>query len=214
MKIVLVLLARIGSKRIPKKPLTTLGGKPLIEWTLETMARFSYPSYVFTDSQEIWDLVLKYNLNPREKILENKEGKHYTSEELQHYNKEMKADVIVLFQLTSPFRDVEMIDEWINNFQYYNVNCALTVYPVKDIFYNKDGERVFPIHRGYQNNNILYKETGSLYIFEKKQIEKNHLTDGTRKLLIDSYNFDIDTYDDLQRAELYLKQEKEMITCH
>ena len=42
----------------------------------------------------------------------------------------------------------------------------------------------------------------------KSQIDKQHITDGKRKLLIDPYNFDIDTYEELERAELFLKKER------
>jgi len=208
MNIALVLLARIGSKRIPKKPLVKLGGKYLIEWTLNIMRQLPYPSYIFSDSEQVKDIVREYKLNARDKILENKEGKHYTSEELKEYNKEMNADIIVLFQSTSPFKNLELINQWILEFPLYNVNCAFTVYPVIGIFYTEDGKRIWPIYRGYENNKRLYKETGSIYIFEKEQIEKDHITLGTKKLLIDPYDFDIDTYEDLKEAELFLKEEE------
>lgn len=211
MKIVLVLLARTNyCKRIPKKPLVELGGKCLIEYTLHTMACLPYPSYVFSDNEVTKSLAENYKLNARDKILENKEGKHYTQEELKEYNKEMKADIIVLFQLTSPFRKLDQIRQWIEEFPIYNVNCALTVYPIMDVFYDEQGKRIWPVYREYQNNKRLYKETGSMYIFYKKQIEKDHITLGTRKLLFDSYNFDIDTYDDLKQAELFLQENEEL----
>ena len=215
MKIVSVLLARTNyCKRIQQKPLVKLGDVHLIEWTLHTMRELqnnSYvnESYVFTDNEQTKEIIESYKLNVRDKILENKEGKHYTSEELKEYNKEMQADTIVLFQLTSPFRDLETIQKWIREFPAYCVNCALTVRPVNLNLYMENGDRIWPVNsRTYQNNQTLYKETGSVYIFHKKQIDKGHITNGKRKLLIDPYNFDIDTYDDLERAELFLKKER------
>jgi CMP-N-acetylneuraminic acid synthetase len=209
MKVVNVLLARTNyCKRIQQKPLVKLGGVHLIEWTLQIMKQLKYESYVFTDNETTKEIVESYGLNVRDKLLENKEGIHYTSEELKEYNKEMKADVIVLFQLTSPFRDFKTVQNWIDNFPLYSVNVAFTVRPINLNLYMENGDRIWPINRTYQNNQTLYKETGSVYIFHKKQIEKTHLTNGKRKLLIDSYNFDIDTYDDLERAEMFLKKEQ------
>jgi CMP-N-acetylneuraminic acid synthetase len=210
MKIVTVLLARTNyCKRIPKKPLVKLGSVYLIEWTLHTMRDLSYPAYVFTDNNQTKQIAENYRCIVRDKILESPSGMHRTSEELKYYNKEMQADIIILFQLTSPFRDFELVKEWIKEFPLYSVKCALTVRPINLNLYMENGDRIWPVTgRNYQNNKTLYKETGSVYIFHKSQIEKNHITDGKRKLLIDPYDFDIDTYDDLERAELFLKKEK------
>lgn len=215
MKIVSVLLARTNyCKRIQHKPLVKLGDAHLIEYTLHTMRELQNlscvnESYVFTDNEQTKEIVKAYKLNVRNKILENKEGNHYTSQELEYYNKEMQADIIILFQLTSPFRDLQLIQKWIQEFPLYSINCALTVRPVNLNLYTENGDRVWPLNgRTYQNNQTLYRETGSLYIFHKKQIRKNHITDGKRKLLQDPYDFDIDTYDDLERAELFLKKER------
>lgn len=208
MKIVSILLARTNfCKRIPKKPLAILGGRYLVEYTLHHMSMLPYPGYVFSDSEDVRVLAEQFKLNSGEKILENKNGIHYTSQELKYYNQSINADIIVLFQCTSPFRDMELVKEWIEKFPYWGVNCALTVRPIKLNLYLKDGSRIFPINRSY-NNQELYKETGSIYIFSKNQIEKNHITDGTRKLLNDPYNFDIDTYDDLDRAEKFIQEAK------
>jgi CMP-N-acetylneuraminic acid synthetase len=209
MKIVCVLLARIGSKRIPKKLLAPLGDRPLVDYTLSAMAMLPYPSYVFSDSPEIQELTKYYGLEARDKILENSKGIHFTSQELKEYNKEMMADIIVLFQATSPFRDIDSVKSWIEQFPYQGVNCAFTVRPIKLNLYSKDGTRVWPTNRNYDNkNDSLFKETGSVYIFPSSQIEKRHLTDGKRKLLMDPYDFDIDTYDDLKRANQFLNDQK------
>lgn len=209
MRIVTVLLARTGSKRIPKKPLVKLDGIPLIEYTLYSMSQLDYPGYIFTDSNEVREIINKYKLNARDKILENRKGIHFTSQELTFYNKEMKADIIVLFQLTSPFRDIELVKKWIEEFPNYCVNCAFTVKEIKLNLYMNNGTRIWPINRNYDNSeNTLYKETGSIYIFHASQINKRHITDGKRKLLIDPYDFDIDTYEDLERAEMFLQREK------
>lgn len=207
MKTVCVLLARIGSKRIPNKPLVKLEGRPLVEYTLAIMKHLPCPGYTFSDSEEVRIIAESYGVHAREKVLENKKGIHFTSQELTYYNREMQADIIVLFQLTSPFRDIDLVKKWIEEFPTYSVNCALTVRPVNLNLYMENGDRIWPQNRTY-NNQVLYKETGSVYIFHKSQISKQHFTLGKRKLLMDPYDFDIDTYDDLKRAEQFLREER------
>ncbi len=45
--------ARIGSKRLPRKPLRKLAGKPLILWTLEACLRITENVVVATDDEEV-----------------------------------------------------------------------------------------------------------------------------------------------------------------
>ena len=57
MKSVGLVLARGGSKGIPRKNLVSLGGKPLITWTIETaLASDLDRVIVSTDSEEIADV--------------------------------------------------------------------------------------------------------------------------------------------------------------
>ncbi len=51
--------ARVGSKRLPRKPLRTLGDKPLIIWTLEACLRITDNVLVATDSEEVASVVEK-----------------------------------------------------------------------------------------------------------------------------------------------------------
>ena len=59
MKILCVIPSRIGSTRLPRKPLLPIQGKPMIQWTYENARRCSVLSDVIvaTDSQEIADII-------------------------------------------------------------------------------------------------------------------------------------------------------------
>lgn len=58
-KILCVIPSRIGSTRIPRKPLLPIQGKPMIQWVYENASRCSVLSKVIvaTDSNEIADLI-------------------------------------------------------------------------------------------------------------------------------------------------------------
>lgn len=55
MKTVCVIPARYGSQRLPKKPLTLVKGRPLIQWVVEAARRFSVVDEILvaTDHEEI-----------------------------------------------------------------------------------------------------------------------------------------------------------------
>ncbi len=42
--------------------------------------------------------------------------------------------------------------DWIEDFQSYQVNCAFTVYPVTDVFYDENGEFIMTVPDTMDNN--------------------------------------------------------------
>ena len=64
MKKVIMIPARSGSKRIKKKNLRLLSGKPLIAYTMETAARTGLPVYVNSDCNIILSLAKNYGCIP------------------------------------------------------------------------------------------------------------------------------------------------------
>lgn len=205
MKISLMLLARIGSKRIPNKLLRLFYDKPLIEHTLQFMNDCKYEGHVYTDSKEIKKICHDYKIYVHDKILENKEGIHRTKEELLFYNGTVKADIIVLLQATSPYRDIKLVEKGIKTLiDNPEFSIALSSNKIDKIIYNNKGKRIYQ-QRDYNNKNFYHIETGSFYIFRKEQLEKDHITDGKRIFCISKYDIDLDTLKDWQKAELLVK---------
>ena len=62
-KIVAIILARGGSKGIPRKNIVSLAGKPLIAYSIETAKKSEYISRIIvsTEDKEIADIALKYD---------------------------------------------------------------------------------------------------------------------------------------------------------
>ena len=211
-KIATVILARGKySKRIPHKPLADCGGKKLIEHTLDFALSLPYPTYVYTDMEEIKNICARYLVPVRDKLYENKNGLHRTGEELQKYNEEIGADVLILLQVTSPVRDVNLAKEWVRDFLLSGMDCGIAVHKEDGYFYeiNSTAVNYSRQDRRYNDNtNVktpLYRETGSFYIFHKRQIDKNHITNGQVILFEDPYDIDINTPEDLKKAEAYLE---------
>ena len=59
MKILCVIPSRIGSTRLPRKPLLPIQGKPMIQWVYENAARCNVLTEVVvaTDSAEIAEII-------------------------------------------------------------------------------------------------------------------------------------------------------------
>jgi CMP-N-acetylneuraminic acid synthetase len=205
MKIAIILLARINSRRIPNKLLHGFCGKHLIQWTLELMDSLPFENYVYTDSKEIKKICKKYNVIVKDKKLENKEGVHKTKDELILYNKEIKADIIVLLQGTSPLRRKSIIMKWIDHFLGSDKDCGFSVNVFDKYVYDKEGQLLNQKLRGYDKKIENFVENGSFYIFKKEQLEKMHITQGNKVFYVDRYDIDIDTYEDLERAEILYK---------
>lgn len=223
MKIVSICLARINSKRLPKKLLKQFCGKPLIHYTAEIMNKLPYDSSIYTDSLKLRNYV---NINfpqiaVRPKPIKYCQDKHLTNEELKYYNKDIKADIFIYLAGTSPIRDIENIKKHIdifsNNLDKYD--CAMGVRKLPDRFYWQKAElentkaigKNFNIYKRNFNNsetfkNILYEETGSIYIFKKELLDSNFFINEKCLFIQDNFCYDIDTEDDWKKAEKYYKE--------
>ncbi len=115
-KILAIIPARAGSKRVKNKNIRPLGDKPLIQWTIDTAKKSKYIDsiYVSTDSSEIQNIAknLSVDAEPlRSTKLAGDTAK--TSDVIVDIVKNLKPeyDIVLLLQPTSPFRSVVSIDE-------------------------------------------------------------------------------------------------------
>lgn len=132
MKPLVVIPARGGSKGIPKKNIKKLGGKPLIQYTIEA-ARQIFPDNIIcvsTDDVEIKSIVESIGLNVpflRPEILAtDTSGSHEVLlHAIEFYKKNgYEPDVLIFLQATSPFRDTKQITEALSLF---NTDCEMVV---------------------------------------------------------------------------------------
>lgn len=109
MKIVGIVPARGGSRRLPRKNIANLGDKPLLQWTLEAAKESGIfdKVWVSTEDQEIGTIahILQpdcwWHRNPK-LALDNTPSRDVVLEIAES----QPADVYVLLQPTSPFRSV------------------------------------------------------------------------------------------------------------
>lgn len=125
-----IIPARGGSKRLPRKNILDLCGKPLISWSIEAALKSKYISKVVvsSDDNEILTISKKYGAETinRPEYLANDTAT--TFDALEHtINSLEKYDYIVLLQPTSPLRNKKHIDEAIELLNEKDANAVISV---------------------------------------------------------------------------------------
>lgn len=125
--------ARGGSKRLPRKNVLPLGGKPLIAWTIDS-ARESgsfVDVLVSTDDDEIASVSRAHGalvpwLRPAEFATDTARSIDVVLHALDWYEKELgRVDGVMLLQPTSPFRSVGTIREAVRRFCEHGADAPL-----------------------------------------------------------------------------------------
>ncbi|MDC3019992.1 acylneuraminate cytidylyltransferase family protein, partial [Prochlorococcus sp. AH-736-E15] len=209
-KILGLILARSGSKRLPNKNILKLKDKPLIYYTIKAAKKAKSISeiYLSSDSQKILEIASRYDCKTFKRDKKYAEDETTSEESLIEFlvsnpliSKRYKY--LCLLQPTSPLRDEDDIDEAI---EFLNKSSARSLISVcnpsykfaKYICLNPDNTI-----KGYASNlsneygfKSNYYPNGAIYIFEidlflktKKLIQKPCLP----YLMSNSKSVDIDT---------------------
>ena len=125
MKILALIPARGGSKRLPRKNVKLLGGIPLINWSINATVGVSEicDVLVSTDDPEIAEIAIKASalvpwLRPKELASDNASSVDVALHALDWYESvNGKVDGLLLLQPTSPFRTRESINTGIKRFK-------------------------------------------------------------------------------------------------
>lgn len=185
-KILAIIPARKGSKRLPGKNIKELHGKPLISWTIDAAKQSKYIDKIIisTDDSNIIEIANKYCLNNvdlRPDFLSTDTSS--TEDVLLYEVKKQKEmfDILVLLQPTSPLRTHINIDEAI---EYYIKSSATNVVSVTEsehnplwtCILNEDNNMA---HFGKQLFNMpkeklkYYRLNGAIYILDIQSLIKN-----------------------------------------
>jgi N-acylneuraminate cytidylyltransferase len=131
-RVLAIIPARGGSKRLPRKNILSIAGKPLIDWTIEAALSSEYVDevYVSTDDQEIAGIASKHNISIPELRPRALSSDYASTQDVIFYTLENfgnEADIIVILQPTSPLRVAEQIDGAIKLFEKNNAFSVVSV---------------------------------------------------------------------------------------
>lgn len=210
MEILYLIPARGGSKGLPKKNIKPLGGKPLINYSIDFARNFSADLNICVSSDD--EGIIKC-ANENNLKIEFKRPKHLSTDysktndviihAINYYESiGRNYDLVVLLQPTSPFRKIKdfenMLKIWTNDLNllasvkenhdspYFNIfeeNSMGFLEKSKDIGITRR-----------QDAPKVYSFNGSIYLYDVNSIKKNQINKVKKYVMDDPIcSLDIDT---------------------
>ena len=214
----IIIPARENSKRLPGKNMRILGGKPLIQHSIDfALNHFSEDSiWVNSDDKQIIKFAkgkgIKTLLRPDDLGTDNTSTVEVLKFHVNYFKEQnIDCDAIILLQPTNPFRENELLKKGIKNFEKSKRNSLATF----SILEKKIGiieNRLFrPINYipGQRSQDLenTYFENGLLYITKCESILLGKIiTEDVYPLVCDNIEatVDIDYLEDFIFAEAFV----------
>lgn len=228
MNILAVIPARSGSKSVPNKNIRLLAGKPMLTYSIEHAKESKYINRIIlsTDSEEYGEIGLKYGaevpfIRPeeyaRDESLDIEVFYHCLMflKEKENYN----PDIVVQLRPTYPIRNTKDIDNMIELLlNTREADSVRSIAPAKELAYKmwlKDENNfISPIltdipeayNMPRQKLPEIFYQNACIDVTRGRTIIDKHSMTGTNIMgYVMEKNYDIDTEEELGRAEAYLK---------
>lgn len=226
-KIVAIIPARSGSKRIKDKNLSIIKNKPLIFYSIKQSlnSKLINRTFVSTDSQHYRNLAIKFGaeapfLRPKKISQDKSTDLEFMKHFLNYLNKiNYFPDYIVHLRPTYPFRESGLIDKCIkkiiSNPKYSSLRtiCKSKI-NIEKLWYKKKNLIFNPITRKNQKHSlpkeklqISYVQSNCIDILKtKKTILENSITGNVIYGYEIKHFYDIDDIDDLKKIRSVFKK--------
>ena len=227
MKILALIPARGGSKGIPNKNIISVGGKPLMVWSIDAalQSKAITKTIVSSDSDVILDVAKQYGAVALKRPMDLASDEAGSEGLIVHALESEKEqgnvyDYVMLLQPTSPLRGTKEIDEALALLQNSEAKALISVStpehtPYKAFKLNSSGylegliDNKTPFMRR-QDLPQTFMPNGAIYIIETTLfLETGSLfcEEGTIAYeMSEEKSLDIDTLDDVERFEKCLGQ--------
>lgn len=222
MNIVAIILARGGSKGIPKKNIINFCGKPLVSWSIKQAKNAKNISSILVSSDNEGIL----NIAKKEKVEVIKRPKSISTDKsssesgwihaIKEIEKKQKVDLVIALQATSPLRESKDLDTAIKKFKRINADSMFSCSKLNDFFlWKKQNNRYSSLNYDYKNRRRRqeikeqYLENGSFYIFKPEIIKKlnNRLGGKIDVTELEFWkSFEIDSFESLRFCETLMKK--------
>jgi len=231
MKVLAIIPARSGSKRLPSKNIKNLAGKPLIAYTIEAAKKSGSIGKIIvsTDSPKIRKISLEYGaevpfLRPASISKSSSTEMEFIEHALSWLEEREKyiPDLIVILYPTAPFRKSASIKAAVNfmkfNYQFDSLRSVRLCeeHPYK--MWIVQGEDLRPFIRNvnsnmhtmsYQSLPKVYIQNANIYIARYNTIKKYGSPIGKKVapfIMDDIESVDINNYLDFKIAEILIKE--------
>lgn len=219
-KVVAIIIARGGSKSIPRKNVLPLHGKPLVAWPIDLAKSIKRIDRVIvsTDDEEIMAIAKEYGAEiPFKRPAELADDVTPTLPVIQHCLRFLKEkenyipDIVLILFPTAPFLKKERVEEALDLFQMTQCNSVISVVKDWGRYWGFNQEKgaytiLHPKERlNRQQYKPLYKENGAVYFSRYAVLmEMNKAVDDDNVSFLfmeENENVDIDNPADLLKAQ-------------
>ena len=179
MKIVSLILARGGSKGIPKKNLLKICGKPLIQYSIEaSLGSISSETWVSTDCAEIAEVSRSLGANVIIRPDEISGDNSKSESALLHFADQELFDFLVFLQPTSPLTTSNHINEAIEEaFSHDSLFSGYVEHWIprwkKTKFFLREYDWNINVRPMRQEAQSTLVENGAIYITKKSSLVKS-----------------------------------------
>ena len=218
-----IIPARGGSKRLPRKNVLDLNGKPLVAWSIKAGLNSKYIDKVVvtSDDAEILSIAKYYGTLSINRPAELSNDTATTFDAIKHTIENVeKYDYVVLLQATSPLRSGKHIDEAIELLESKNASAVVSVCKMdhSPLWSNTLDESLSmagflkdeALNKRSQDLEKYYRLNGAIYICKTEKLleEKSFfLKENIYAYVMDRENsIDIDEEIDFKIAEVILNK--------
>jgi glycosyltransferase involved in cell wall biosynthesis len=204
-------------------PLKKIGGKYLIDWTIESALNSQLVTKVIITTPD--EKVIGHVRKSYPEVMVHKRDvklawintaiEETALEALEFYkSSDKEPDVLLMLYIEAPFRSAMYIDKAINTFQLYDVDVVDGVRSDNDIFYVHRGNGLELWHKDNKlrlERDELYRRVGGIHLIRTSTLVKtrNMLAARTGHIFLDQEaGFTIKSELDLEIADLIAKKEK------
>jgi len=225
MNILVVIPARGGSKGIPRKNLRLLNGKPLLYYSVKTAlaSQYNIDVYVSSEDDEILTTAKQFGAKVHRRDLKIADDTTtldpviYAAYVYAKDVEQKEYDFIITMQPTSPLLKTASLDEAIS--KAIKDSTIETVIAAKDdthLSWKKENNKFLPNYEKRVNRQYLtptFTETGAFFITKKEIITPTNRIGKNvdLHLLENGEEIDIDTYEDWNLCEYYLRRKHILI---
>ena len=225
LKFLIVVPARGGSKGVPRKNLSTVGGHPLIEWSIRSgqESHHSKTVVVSTDDDEIAQVANSARalvvLRPAHLATDTSQTELTMAHALDVISDADSYSHIVLLQPTTPIRRVGLINQAIETMLGDGSDSLVGVVANSPFIWKgstSDASPQYnvaqrPMRQSFVASDLSYRETGNIYITTVDAFRKSGCrVSGKTSLFVlnEDEGLDIDTEFDIRLADTLLRAPK------
>lgn len=208
MKIVSFIPIKLNNQRLPGKNTLPLGKGVMCDYIFDTVKKIEEidEKYVYCSDEEIVKYIPEgLQFLKRNSYLDGFQVKGL--EIIEHFIRDINADIYVLTHVTQPFTKADSIREALSKVVSGEYDSAFSVVQIQDYCWYQGKPLNYDMKDIVTTQNLepIYMETGSFFIFTREVFEKYHQRIGKRpymKIIDQVEAVDVDTLEDYKMAQI------------